>query len=353
VNKEAENTAWRVSMNRRSFLSAISIGPGVLFAAPRLASDAARAYNTSPRDSGQSQPPTTNFFPGFQIRDIKTTNAMIHLVVGGSGPPVLLLHGYPQTHIIWRKIAPQLAQNFTVVAPDLRGYGDSSRPQDGENHYGYSKRAMAQDQVEVMEQLGFRRFSVVGHDRGGRVAHRMTLDYGDSVERLVVLDIVPTYKLYTSVTREFATYYFHWFFLIQSAPLPESLIGNSLEQWLAWALEGIPPAWMEDAAYQEYLRCLRKPGTLHALCEDYRAGASIDLEHDAADLRRKIDCPLLALWGSKGAMHALYDVLQTWKDRGNDVRGKVVDSGHFLPEEASGALLTELLAFLQHGQRPS
>jgi haloacetate dehalogenase len=193
------------SMNRRSFLSAISVGSGALFADPRIARAAARAYDISQKDSGQSKPPTTNFFPGFQTRDVKTSSATIHLVVGGGGPPVLLLHGYPQTHIIWRKIAPQLAQKFTVVAPDLRGYGDSSRPPDGKNHSGYSKRAIAQDQVEVMKQLGFRRFVVVGHDRGGRVAHRMALDHRYSVERLAVLDIVPTYKLYTSVTREFAT----------------------------------------------------------------------------------------------------------------------------------------------------
>ncbi|MGE5114194.1 MAG: alpha/beta fold hydrolase [Acidobacteriaceae bacterium] len=330
-------------MNRRSFLSAISVAPGALFTAP---SHAPRAYTGSPRDSGQPQPPATDFFPGFQTRNIKSGDTTIHLVIGGSGPPILLLHGYPQTHIIWRKIAPQLAKNFTVVAPDLRGYGDSSRPPDGENHSGYSKRAMAQDQVDVMEQLGFRRFAVIGHDRGGRVAHRMALDHRDSVDRLAVLDIVPTYKLYASVTREFATSYFHWFFLIQSAPLPESLIGNSLEAWLACAIGGHPPVWMEEAAYQQYLRCLRKPGTLHALCEDYRAAASIDLEHDTADLHHKIECPLLALWGSKGAMHPMYDVLQTWKDRAGDVRGKVVDGGNFLPEEASGALLAELLAFL-------
>ncbi len=333
-------------MNRRRFLSAISLGPGALFAVPRSARTAEQGNDSSKNDFRQSKPLSMNFFPGFQARDIKTSSAKIHLVVGGSGPPVLLLHGYPQTHIIWRKIAPQLAQNFTVIAPDLRGYGDSSRPPDGENHSGYSKRAMARDQVEVMEQLGFRRFAVVGHDRGGRVAHRMALDYRESVERLAVLDIVPTYKLYTSVTKEFATAYFHWFFLIQEAPLPESLIENSLEKWLAWALGGTPPHWMEDAAYQEYLRALRKPGTLHALCEDYRAAASIDLDHDAADLHRKIECPLLALWAAKGAMQPLYDVLQTWKERATDVRGKALDSGHFLPEEASGAVLAELLPFL-------
>ncbi len=334
-------------MDRRRFLSAISLALHALFGFSKMASGAERAYDVSPKLQTPSQPPAMHFFPGFQTLDLKCSNATIHLVMAGTGTPVLLLHGYPQTHIIWRRIAPQLAKKFTVIAPDLRGYGDSSKPADGNNHSGYSKRAMAQDQLEVMEQLGFKRFAVVGHDRGGRVAHRMALDHPDSVERLAVLDIVPTYKLYANVTREFATYYFHWFFLIQSAPMPESLIANSLEAWLTWALGGNPPAWMEEAAFQEYLRCLRKPGTLHALCEDYRAAASIDLEHDAADLQSKIDCPLLTLWGSQGAMHPLYDVLQTWKERARDVRGKALDAGHFLPEESSGALLAELMAFLQ------
>jgi haloacetate dehalogenase len=261
---------------------------------------------------------------------------------------LLLLHGYPQTHITWRKIAPELAKRFTVVAPDLRGYGDSSVPPDGEGHAGYSKRAMAQDQVEVMEQLGFKRFAVMGHDRGARVAHRMALDHREAVERLVVLDVVPTYQLYKSVTREFATAYFHWFFLIQDAPLPESLIGNNVEEWLRWALPDPQSGVIDEAAYREYLRCFRNPATLHATCEDYRAAASIDLQHDAADLDRKLDCPLLVLWGADGAMPSLYDVLQTWKERGRDVRGQALEGGHFLPEETPGVLLAELLPFL-HG----
>jgi haloacetate dehalogenase len=335
-------------MNRRRFVSAITLASGALLAAPGSAT-AAESYDPQ-KERERPDALRPNFFPGFETRDIKTSGAQIHLVVGGSGPPVLLLHGYPQTHIIWRKIAPALAREFTVVAPDLRGYGDSSKPADGKNHSGYSKRAMAQDQVEVMEQLGFKQFAVVGHDRGGRVAHRMALDHPQSVTRLAILDVVPTYKLLTSVTKEFATAYFHWFFLIQDAPLPESLIENSLEPWLAWAMGGTPPSWMEDAAYQEYVRALRKPGALHAMCEDYRATATIDLEHDAADLQRKIACPLLALWGTKGAMQALYDVLQTWKERATDVRGRALDSGHFIPEENSAALLAELHAFLQEEQ---
>lgn len=334
-------------MDRRRFVFG-SAGSAALLSLPRITTEASLEGEAAPKPSEQSAP---NFFPGFRTLDLKTTGATIHLVVGGSGPPLLLLHGYPQTHIIWRRIAPQLAERFTVVAADLRGYGDSSRPGDGDNHSGYCKRAMAQDQVEAMEQLGFKRFAVVGHDRGGRVAHRMALDHRDAVKRLAVLDIVPTYKLYSSVTKEFATDYFHWFFLIQPAPLPEALIGNSLEEWLAWSLGGTPPAWMEAEAYREYVRALRVPGTLHALCEDYRAAAGIDLEHDAADLGRKVECPLLALWGAQGAMQALYNVLETWRERAKDVRGKAMESGHFLAEEAPGAVLRELVGFLQEGER--
>ncbi len=296
------------------------------------------------RDSLQSKLGVTDFFPGFQVRDIGTSGATIRIVVGGGGPPVLLLHGYPQTHIIWRKIAQRLAKEFTVVAADLRGYGASSKPPDGENHSGYSKRAMAIDQIEMMEQLGFKRFAVVGHDRGGRVAHRMSLDHAERVTRLAVLDIVPTYKLYTNVTKEFATAYYHWFFLIQPAPFPETLIGNSLEAYL---FSGGAPAWMEDAAYRKYLEAFRDAATLHASCEDYRASASIDLEHDRADLFQKIECPLLVLWGSRAPMNRLYDVLQTWEERAKDVRGKALEGGHFLPEETPDALLAELFPFLR------
>src|SRR3984957_5366286 len=228
-----------------------------------------------PSDQADQKPPASDFFPGFKHRTAKTSGATINFVTAGSGPPLLLLHGYPQTHIEWRDVAPQLAKSFTVVAADLRGYGDSSKPAGGENHLNYSKRAMAQDQVEVMASLGFQKFAIVGHDRGGRVAHRMALDHADRVTKLAILDIVPTYKVLHSVTNELATANFHWWFLIQKSPLPEIMIGNSVEAYLKSRFEKLMPNAITPEAYAEYLRCFREPATIHAACEDYRAGASI------------------------------------------------------------------------------
>lgn len=285
-------------------------------------------------------------FEGFEQTTIKTTNATIDLVKGGQGSPVLLLHGYPQTHVMWHKIAPRLAEDFSLVIPDLRGYGDSSKPPDGENHFGYSKRATAQDQVDVMTQLGFKQFAVVGHDRGGRVAHRLALDHAERVTKLAVLDIVPTYTLYHNVNKEFATAYYHWFWLIQAAPFPETLIGNDPEFYLNSLLGRLKPKAITPEAFAEYLRCFRDPATVHATCEDYRAAASIDLAHDEADLDRKLACPVLALWAEKGAMHRMYDVVAAWRERAGNVSGKPLPSGHFLPEEAPEETLAELKAFL-------
>jgi len=285
-------------------------------------------------------------FDGFERKTIETANATIHLVKGGRGAPVLLLHGYPQTHVMWHKIAPRLAEDFSLVIPDLRGYGDSSKPPDGENHFGYSKRATAQDQVDVMTQLGFKQFAVVGHDRGGRVAHRLALDHAERVTKLAVLDIVPTYTLYHNVNKEFATAYYHWFFLIQAAPFPETLIGNDPEFYLNSLLGRLKPKAITPEAFAEYLRCFRDPATVHATCEDYRAAASIDLVHDEADMDRKVACPVLALWAEKGVMHRMYDVVAAWRERAVNVRGKPLPSGHFLPEEAPEETLAELRAFL-------
>ncbi len=312
-----------------------------------VTSDALELSCKAPQ-SPEQKSRTADFFPDrFRQLQHKTSEATINFVIGGNGPGLLLLHGYPQTHIMWRKVAPQLCKRFTLVMPDLRGYGDTSKPPDGENHSGYSKRAMARDQVELMKSLGFNRFAVVGHDRGGRVAHRLALDHEGMTEKVVLLDIVPTYKLFHSVTKELATVYFHWFFLIQPAPFPETLLGNNAEFYLHSRMLGrLPSGAIEDEAFAEYLRCFREPAAIHASCEDYRAAASIDLEHDAADLDKKISCAVLVLWGKQGAMQPLYNILDTWKERASNVTGKPIPGGHFLPEESPQAVLEELEKFL-------
>ena len=281
---------------------------------------------------------TLRFFPGFKASRVKTSGAEINVVTGGSGPPLLLLHGAPQTHVSMRLIAPELARDNTVVVADLRGYGDSSKPPDGDNHVNYSKRAMALDQVEVMKSFGFDRFAVVGHDRGGRVGHRMALDHPDTVTRLAVLDIVPTYYLYTHVTIEFVQAYFHWFNYLRAAPGPENDLKASYEAQKARATSEVQI---------EYLRTSSDPANIHAMCEDYRAGASIDLKHDAADLDRKIACPLLALWGEKGPMGRIYDVLAIWRERGVNVSGRSLPGGHNLQEDVPEMVIAEVRAMLK------
>ncbi len=285
-------------------------------------------------------------FQDFERKQIQTSGATIDLVVGGSGPPLLLLHGYPQTHAMWHLVAPRLAREFTVVAPSLRGYGDSSKPDGGADHAAYSKRAMGQDQVEVMQSLGFDRFAVAGHDRGGRVAYRLAFDRPEVVTKLAVLDIVPTYVVYDSVNRLIATAYYHWFFLIQPYDLPERLIGadpeyfirTSLARWSRGGLE-----MFDEAALVEYIRCFCNPATIHATCEDYRAGASLDFEADEADFgRRKIACPTLALYGRGLDRLGALDVWRAWCD---DVQGQAFDCGHFLPEEAPEDTYAALRAF--------
>jgi haloacetate dehalogenase len=281
---------------------------------------------------------SAKFFPGFKPLSIKTSGATINGYMAGQGPPVLLLHGAPQSCISWRLVAPDLAKDHTVVVTDLRGYGDSSKPPDGENHAGYSKRAMALDQVEVMRQLGFEKFAVIGHDRGGRVGHRMALDHADRVTKLAVLDIVPTYYLYTHVTTEFVQAYFHWFNYLRAAPAPENQLKEEIEQ---------QAARMTTEVQQEYLRVRRDPANIHAMCEDYRAGASIDLEHDKADLDKRIACPVLALWGAKAPMGRLYDVLAIWRDRAKAVSGRALPAGHNLQEDAPELVLAEIKALVR------
>ena len=283
----------------------------------------------------------------FKPMRVVTEGAEINLVTGGEGPPLLLLHGYPQTHFMWHRIMPRLAAHFTVVASDLRGYGDSSKPPGGGDHAGYSKRAMALDQVQLMNHLGYDSFHVAGHDRGGRVGHRMALDHTQAVKRLAVLDIVPTHKLFATTDKAFATAYYHWFFLIQPFDFPERLIGADPEYYLSrqFGRWGKPDSAFTAEASAEYLRCFRDPAAIHASCEDYRAAASIDLEHDEADLVRKIECPVLVLWGEKAPMHRLYDVLATWQERATNARGRPLACGHYLPEEAPDETAEELIRF--------
>jgi haloacetate dehalogenase len=280
-------------------------------------------------------------FTAFTAHDVPTSGGVtIHAVKGGSGPPLLLLHGAPMTHYTWRDVAPRLAEQYTVVAADLRGYGDSSQPQGLPDHSNYAKRAMALDQIDVMRHFGFERFAVVGQDRGGRVAHRMALDHPDAVTRAVFIDIVPTHYLYTHVTIGFVQSYYHWFSYLQRSPIPENML---LEQQREIRTGGVPPSpWQA-----EYRRRNGTPEGVHAMCEDYRAGASIDLEHDAADLDRRIRCPLHVLWAADGAMDRLYDVLAIWRERARNVTGRGMPGGHNMQEGAPDEVLAELRAFLR------
>ena len=290
-----------------------------------------------------------DFFPGFARRRIATAGAEINLVTGGSGPPLLLLHGYPETHIMWRKAAPLLARDFTLVIPDLRGYGDSSKPPAGPEHENYAKRALALDQVETMAALGFERFCVAGHDRGARVAHRLALDHAERIERVALLDIVPTLYRFETIDQQAATASWHWFFLIQGGGLPERLIGGEAEFFLAHMLGTLSrhkgKDTFEAGVFEEYLRCFSNPETIRATCDEYRAGASIDLVHDRADRGRKIAPPLLLLWGAASAQGSQYDVLAVWRERAENVTGHGIDSGHFLTEEAPEATAEALRRF--------
>lgn len=285
---------------------------------------------------------------GFTEQRIDAGEVRIAASIGGSGPPLLLLHGYPQHRAMWRHVAPELAERYTVVATDLRGYGQSSKPPGDPAHLTYSKRAMAADQVTVMRSLGFERFAVCGHDRGARVAHRMCLDHPAAVAAAAVLDIVPTLHLFETVDRAFASAYYHWFFLSQPADLPERLIGGAAADFLTMTLDrwSAPGFAFPPAVVADYVDAFDAAG-IHASCEDYRAAATIDLEHDAADLDRRIECPLLVVWGEHGAMHRLYDVPATWRERARSITAHSVPCGHFVPEEAPRETLAALSAFLE------
>ena len=292
-----------------------------------------------------------SLFPGFAERRVRTSGALINLVTGGEGSPVLLLHGYPETHAMWHKVAPELARDYTVVCPDLRGYGDSSKPHGVPGHLNYSKRAMALDMAEMMESLGFLGFHVVGHDRGARVAHRLARDFAKRVRTLTVLDISPTLKMYESTTQQFARAYFHWFFLIQEAPLPERMLQGHVPFYVLKRLgrgkSGLK--YFDKRAIAEYVRVFKDPRTIHATCEDYRAAATIDLVHDKQDRGKKLRMPLLALWGRQGVIQALFNCLADWREVALDVRGRALNCGHFIPEEKPRELVAELKRFLRSG----
>jgi haloacetate dehalogenase len=279
---------------------------------------------------------------GFEARDVDTGEATIHTRVAGDGPPLLLLHGYPQTGAMWHAVAPALAEDRTVVVPDLRGYGASSKPETTEDHEPYSKRAMARDMVAVMAELGFDTFDLAGHDRGARVSYRLALDHPGSVTRVAVLDVIPTSEMYARTTRAQALAMWHWFFLPQPYDLPERLLAGDPE---GFYFRGREDAFHPEAL-AEYQAALRDPAVIHTICEDYRAGATFDRELDEADKgNRRITCPLLALWGTTGSVARL-DVLSVWREWAVDVRGSAIESGHHIPEDAPEATVAALREFL-------
>ena len=289
-------------------------------------------------------------YPGFVHRSVATADGVrIGATIGGRGPALLLLHGHPQTRAIWHQVAPVLAEHFTVVAADLRGYGDSSKPEGGADHAAYSKRAMAADMVAVMRALGFEHFDVLAHDRGARVAHRLALDAPQAVRRLVLLDIAPTLDMYEQAGDAFARAYWHWFFLIQPAPLPERLLeadpGAYVRDVMGRRSAGLAP--FAPQALAEYQRCLALPGTARGMCEDYRAAAGIDLIHDRADREagRHLSMPLMVLWGEQGVVHRCFDPLALWRPIAADLRGEALPCGHYIPEEAPALLLERVLPF--------
>lgn len=288
-----------------------------------------------------------SFDTDFKASRIDANGVEIAVRTAGDGPPLLLLHGYPQTGYMWHKVAPRLAQNHHVVIADLRGYGDSEKPPTNADHAAYSKRAMAADMIAVMQAFGYAKFDVAGHDRGGRVAHRLARDYPDAVRRLAVLDIAPTLMMYDTTDREFATKYYHWFFLIQPAPLPEKMIGHDPKFYLEQKLRqwGKNREAITKTAFDDYLRCFSNPATIHASCEDYRAAAGIDLVHDAADNGTKLTMPVLALWGADGMVGNKYDVVSSWQSVATDVRGHGVPGGHYLAEESPEETFAALSAF--------
>jgi haloacetate dehalogenase len=285
------------------------------------------------------------------VRHVAVNGVDIAFRTAGSGPALLLAHGHPQTHVMWHKVWPYLTQHFTCVAADLRGYGDSEKPQGGEQHEGYSKRVMAQDFVDLMEHLGHAHFDILAHDRGARVMHRLALDHSARVGRMMLLDIAPTLDMYEGTTRGFAQAYFHWFFLVQPAPLPDRMIETDPPFYIRSVMggrhAGLAP--FTEQAFAEYERCSRKPGWAHAICEDYRASNTIDLEHDREDRANGINltCPTRVLWGGRGVVAKHFQVLDLWRNVADQVDGRALDSGHYIAEEVPEALIAEVQNFFK------
>ena len=303
---------------------------------------------------------TSHFFAGFESKDIPTSRGTVHARVGGSGPPILLLHGYPQNQLMWHAVAPLLAERHTVVAADLAGYGASFRPPPTADHAAHGKRAMALDQIEAMAALGFDRFAVAGHDRGGRVAYRMALDHPETVERLAVLDIVPTGEVWWRADAALARGYWHWAFLAQPAPLPERLIGGDPQAFFDLHVRGGMGLGREPGRYppevlDAYRRLLDDPAIVEGMCEDYRAGATVDVEYDQADRAagRQIACPVLVLWAAGGGLPRFYgDPLDVWRPWAGDLRGTPVDASHFMAEDQPDVVAAGLLDFLRESGAP-
>ncbi|MEM7470771.1 MAG: alpha/beta hydrolase [Pseudomonadota bacterium] len=293
-------------------------------------------------------------FEGFDTFDHRVGEVTLHGRIGGSGPPLLLLHGYPQTHVMWHKTAPALSERFTVIAPDLRGYGRSTCLPTKSDHSQMSKREMAADMVRLMEKLGYDRFNIMGHDRGGRVAHRLGMDNPDAVGKMIILDIAPTREMYENTTLGFARTYAHWFYLTEPFPLPERMIeANPRDFWDKKCLFGAAGSGpFTDEARAAYHLAFENVDVIHASCEDYRAAATIDIIHDNDDQERKLTCPIRVLWGANGAIENYFDCLGLWRLRGETVMGKALPGGHYLAEELPELVIDEALAFFSEPARP-
>src|SRR5215469_11030739 len=343
------------TMNRREMLKLSAVAALIGTAASPDKIQATQTVAMKPTSLPELPPKPSKdvaptLFPGFAQTEVRTSGATIPVVHKGEGPPLLLLHGYPETHVTWHKVAPRLAEGFSVYVPDLRGYGDSSRPTDGDRHVNYSFRAMALDQIETMRHFGHEQFFVGSHDRGARVAHRLCLDFPKSVKKVCFMDIAPTLTMYRQTNQLFATKYMWWFFLVQPAPMPEHLIGLDPQYYLDYNLGVLnkTAGALTPEAVSEYRRCFCATSTIHATCEDFRAAAGINLEMDEADDRagHKIVAPVHALWGAKGAIGPLWDVLATWREKATStVSGRSLDCGHFLQEERPEKTFEELQHF--------